>query len=212
MILGWLAVQICGCTRRVERFIWLVRTLGVEPSGFQGISSCSSIHTVLKAKRTSLNHWNVSGRSLTDRIAVLNTRGPGPIKNRLTWLQTRNFEGISQDGTFNLHGFDVRVDSKDKDLLHLLLVNDRPFMDVGKGGPFNRTHTESNSTIEYFTTILGSKMMIHKQTFANENIVTPRHVSWVDEHLFMFTNAHNSRSTSVSYELANTLYTLIIHP
>ncbi|RAL61233.1 hypothetical protein DID88_010312 [Monilinia fructigena] len=147
----------------------------------------------------SLNHLNASGRSLSDRIAVLDTRGLGPIKNRLTWLQTQNFEGNANDGTLNLHGFDIRVDSKNKKNLHIILVNDRPFEDTRRAGPFNRTQTESNSTIEYFTTTLGSNIMSHKQTFTNNNIETPSHVTWVDEGLFMFTNAHRSKSGSRRY-------------
>ncbi|CAD6446430.1 a2e50a8b-2e38-4eac-8cdc-076ed41a2a1f [Sclerotinia trifoliorum] len=147
----------------------------------------------------SLNHLNASGRSFSDRIAVLDTRGSGTIKSRLTWLQTQNFEGIANDGTLNLHGFDIRVDAKDKKKLHVVLVNDRPFEDTGKASPFNKSQTGSNSTIEYFTTTLGGKTMTHKQTFANTNVETPRHVAWIDEHLFMFTNSHSPRSSSRGY-------------
>lgn len=146
-----------------------------------------------------MNHLNASGRSLSDQIVILDTRGAGPIKNRLTWLQTQNFEGINNDGRINLHGFDIRVDSKNDKQLHIVLVNDRPFEDTGKAGPFNRSQTDSNSTIEYFTTTLGSKTMTHKQTFTNIDIETPRHVAWVDEHLFMFTNAHSSKGNSVGH-------------
>ncbi|KAF7852880.1 uncharacterized protein EAF02_012110 [Botrytis sinoallii] len=147
----------------------------------------------------SLNHLNASGRSLSDRIGVLDTRGAGPIKSRLTWLQTQNFEGMNNDGRLNLHGFDIRVDSKNDKKLHIVLVNDRPFEDTGKAGPFNQTQTDSNSTIEYFITTLGSKTMTHKQTFTNIDIERSRHVAWVDEHLFMFTNAHSSKGSSRGY-------------
>ncbi|KAI9651321.1 hypothetical protein NHQ30_001360 [Ciborinia camelliae] len=147
----------------------------------------------------SLNRLNASGRSLSDRIAVLDIRGSGPIKERLTWLHTQNFEGISNDGTLNLHGFDIRVDSKNMKELHIILVNDRPVEDSRKSGSLKQPQTESNSTIEYFTTTLGSETMIHKQTFVNTNIESPRHVAWVDEHLFMFTNAHSSRSSARGY-------------
>lgn len=136
---------------------------------------------------------------MSDRIAVLDTRGAGPIKSRLTWLQTQNFEGINNDGRLNLHGFDIRMDSKDNKQLHIVLVNDRPSEDTGKAGSFDQTQTDPNSTIEYFITKLGSKTMSHKQTFTNIDIETPRHVAWVDEHLFMFTNAHSSKGSSVGH-------------
>ncbi|ESZ93489.1 hypothetical protein SBOR_6138 [Sclerotinia borealis F-4128] len=147
----------------------------------------------------SLDSLNISDRSLSDRIAVLDTRGSGPIKDRLIWLQTQDSKGINHDGILNLHGFDVRVDSKNKKKLHIILVDDHSFGDTEKAGSFNRTQTKSNSAIEYFTTILGSKTMTHEQTFANNNIETPRHVVWIDEHLFMFTNTPHSISSSPTY-------------
>ncbi|QSZ32580.1 hypothetical protein DSL72_002158 [Monilinia vaccinii-corymbosi] len=144
----------------------------------------------------SLNLLNASGRSSSDRIGVLDTRGSGPIKNRLTWLQVETPQGGNYDGTFNIHGFSIMVDRSNKKRLHIALINDRPYKDTGEVWP---PQIEWSTTIEYFATTLGSNIMTHKKTLDQPKIITPRRVLWLGEHLLVFTNAHRSKSRTGGY-------------
>ena len=116
----------------------------------------------------------------------------------MKWLTPQNFPGINGDGTFNPHGFDIRVDSKSKEKLHIILVNHRPSYNKTTGELLDQTKVGANSTIEHFETILGSDEMVHKQTFTHSNVRTPSHVVWVNENLFIFTNSHDRKIRSVS--------------
>jgi arylesterase/paraoxonase len=74
--------------------------------------------------KNRVDFLNASARSLTDRIAVLNTRAQGRLASRIQWLSIENFSGINGDGTLNLHGFDIRGD-RNTDVLRIILVNRR---------------------------------------------------------------------------------------
>lgn len=139
--------------------------------------------------------FNVSGRSLRDRIAILDTRGPGRLASRIKWITAQNFPGINGDGTFNLHGFDVRADSH-TDTLRILLINHRPPFDSVTGELLDASKVGANSTIEQFQTSAGSDTMRHIRTYAHEVIETPNRVQWVNDHAFVFSNDH-SRKTGI---------------
>lgn len=124
---------------------------------------------------------------MNDRIAVLDTRGEGPLSTRLQWLSVENFSGVQGDGTLNLHGLDIRAD-KHTDTLRILLVNHRPSIDPVTGELLDATIVGANSTIEEFQSKAGSSSMRHIRTYANDVIKTPNRVAWVNDHAFVFTN------------------------
>jgi len=140
---------------------------------------------------------NASGRSLVDRIAVLDTRGSGRLASRIKWLTVENFSGINGDGTFNLHGFDVRAD-RHTNTLRMLLINHRPSLDPVTGEFLDASKVGANSTIELFQTVAGSDTMHHIRTYAHEVIMTPNRVQWVNDEGFVFTNDHSSKTGIVS--------------
>ena len=140
----------------------------------------------------SVGHLNATGRGLTDRIAVLDTRGPGRLASRIKWLSIENFSGIKGDGTLNLHGFDIRAD-KHTDILRILLINHRPPFDPVTGAPLDASKVGANSTIEQFQTKAGTDKMRHVRTFVNEHIQTPNRVAWMSEDTFVFTNSHSAK-------------------
>ncbi|CZS93626.1 related to serum paraoxonase/arylesterase [Rhynchosporium agropyri] len=135
----------------------------------------------------AVGHLNATGRGLTDRMAVLDTRGPGSLASRLKWLSTENFSGINGDGTLNLHGFDIRADEQ-TGILHVLLINHRPPFDPMTGKPLDASKIGANSTFEQFQTKPGTNTMRHVRTYANDVIKTPNRVAWVTEDTFVFTN------------------------
>ncbi|KAJ8064737.1 hypothetical protein OCU04_007055 [Sclerotinia nivalis] len=144
-------------------------------------------------------HWlpaadrlNASGRGLTDKIAILDTRGNGSLESRLQWMKTENFSGNNGDGTFDLHGFDIRPDAK-TDTLRILLVNHRIPIDPTTGASLDAVSLGANSTIELFHSKIGSGSMRHVRTYADPAIQTPNQVAWVDDDAFVFTNDHSAK-------------------
>lgn len=142
--------------------------------------------------RRRVGFLNTTARGLTDRIAVLDTRGPGRLASRIKWLSVENFEGIKGDATLNLHGFDIRVD-ENTDALHILLINHRPPMNPENGEPLDARIVGANSTVEHFQTEVGSDNMRHVRTYADHLIQTPNRVAWVTDHSFVFTNDHSAK-------------------
>lgn len=140
----------------------------------------------------SVDFLNASGRGLTDRIAVLDTRGAGHIRDRIQWLSLDNFSGNNGDGTLNLHGFDIRAD-KNTDTLRMLVVNHRPPIDPVTGEALDATKVGANSTIEQFITKAGSGSMKHVRTTLDPLIQTPNNVAWVSDHAFVATNDHTAK-------------------
>ena len=140
---------------------------------------------------------NASGRGLTDRIAVLDTRGQGRLASRIKWLSVENFSGIKGDGTMNLHGFDIRTD-EESDTLHIVLINHRPPIDPEKGQLLDAAIVGANSTIEHFQTRAGGDTMRHVRTYADPLIQTPNRVAWVTCDSFVFTNDHSGKVGFVS--------------
>lgn len=131
---------------------------------------------------------------------MLDTRGSGPLASRLKWLTIENFSGNNGDGTFNLHGMDVRAD-KNTDTLRILLVNHRPPIDPITGKPLDASVHGANSTIEQLQTKAGSTKMRYVRTYANDLIKTPNQVAWVSDHAFVFTNDHSEKLGIVSHRI-----------
>ncbi|KAG9228325.1 hypothetical protein BJ875DRAFT_250164 [Amylocarpus encephaloides] len=140
----------------------------------------------------AIGHLNASGRGLKDRIAVLDTRGPGRLAARIQWLSIENFSGINGDATLNLQGFDIRAD-KHTNTLRILLINHRPPISETTGELLDASKLGANSTIELFQTTVGGSSMRHVRTYSNEVIQTPNRVAWINEHSFVFTNDHSSK-------------------
>lgn len=145
----------------------------------------------------SVDRLNSSARSLTDRVAVLDTRAPGPLASRLKWLSVEGFSGNKGDGTLNLHGFDIKTD-KNTDTLRILLINHRPPFDSVTGEPLDAHQVGANSTIEQFQTVVGSESMRHVRTYSNDVISTPNSIHWVNDHAFIIANDHSGKVGLVS--------------
>lgn len=161
------------------------------------VSTMFYLEVEIKADINRVNHLNASGRSLVDRIAVLDTRGPGLLASRIKWLTIENFSGINGDGTLNLHGFDVRAD-RHTGTLRIVLINHRPPIEPVTGKLLDATKIGANSTMEIFQTSVGSDSMRHIRTIADPLIVAPNRVQWVSDDAFMYSNDHNTKVGLVS--------------
>lgn len=162
---------------------------------------------IFHSNASSVDFLNATGRGLLDRIVVIDTRGSGRLEDRVKWLSAENFPGINGDGTLNLHGFDVRVDPN-TDTLRLLLINHRPPIDPVTGEALDAKIVGANSTIELFQTKAGSETMRHVRTYADELIMTPNRVAWVNDHAFVFTNDHSAKVGFVSTKFSSETFEL----
>ncbi|TGO39589.1 hypothetical protein BHYA_0051g00300 [Botrytis hyacinthi] len=153
--------------------------------------ACSDLQSRLQWLPAA-DRLNISGRGVADRIGILDTRGEGSLESRLQWMTTENFSGNNGDGTFNLHGFDIRPDPK-TGTLRILLINHRPPFDPLTGTTLDAVTLGANSTIELFHTQVGSVSMKHIKTYADPAIQTPNQVAWVNDDDFVFTNDHSQK-------------------
>jgi arylesterase / paraoxonase len=186
----------------LDFYTWPVLIPKVERSGFRRLLIPPfARYPVTDTNR--VDHLNASARGLTDRIAVLDTRGPGRLASRIKWLSVENFSGVNGDGTLNLHGFDIRGD-RNTDVLRIILINHRPPIDPVTGEALDATIVGANSTIEQFQTTVGGDTMRHLRTYIDPLIQTPNRVAWVTEHSFVFTNDHSNKVGFVS-SLSNIL-------
>jgi len=129
-------------------------------------------------------------RSLRDRLAVLDTRAKGPLSERLKWITPSDLKGSPP---LSLQGFDIKEDSENEGLLHIVLVNHRPSIDASSGNLLDNEEVGANSTLEYFTTKVGESSMAYQKTFSHSTITTPNRVAWLNDFKFAFTNDHSSK-------------------
>ncbi len=140
-------------------------------------------------------------RGKNDRLAVLDTRGSGPLSSRLKWIKPEGFSGINGDGTLNLHGLDI-WESAHSPMLRILLVNHRPPINPATGEVLDAFKVGANSTIEQFLTKVGTDTMRHIKTFADPLISTPNRPAWVTDHSFLVTNDNGPYKTGLRRALS----------
>lgn len=169
-----------ACSDTASRIQWLPASVFYYP-GY-----CSSTDT------HSIDRLNASGRGLTDRLAILDTRGAGRLASRIKWITPENFSGINGDSTLNLHGLDIRAE-KDTDMLRILLVNHRPPVDPITGEYLDASLIGANSTIEQFLTKAGTTTMRHIKSHSHPLIQTPNRVAWVTDSSFVISNDHSAK-------------------
>jgi arylesterase / paraoxonase len=170
-----------ACSNTNSRQEWIpALVFHISTSEFQQLTKCS------------LDHLNAYGRERKDRVAVVDTRKPGPLSSRIQWLTVENFPGINGDSSLDLHGLDIRPDEH-TDTLRILLVNHRPPINPVTGELLDATSIGANSTIEQFQTKAGSSTMRYVRTYAHKAIQTPNRVAWVNDHAFVFTNDHSGK-------------------
>ncbi|RDW62531.1 hypothetical protein BP5796_10833 [Coleophoma crateriformis] len=164
-----------------------------EPSGLLYLACSDSQHR--PSWVPSLVQFNVSGRPMSDHVAVLDTRSDKPLKSRLQWLRVENFSGNNGDGTLNLHGIDIREDTT-SGRLQLLAINHRPPLDPTTGAALDPNSIGANSTIELFEIEMdsGKPTMKHIKTYADKIIDTPNRVAWVGEDAFVFSNDASAKT------------------
>lgn len=127
--------------------------------------------------------------STTDYVAVYD-----PDTSKITRL---NVVGFTSERGLSLHGMDVVPSSSDPKKLFVYLVNHRaPLTGVSE-------KVGADSSVEIFSTVLGSSTMTHVKTVEDPAIITPNDiVGYPDGKSFYFTNDHGAKTGIVCESLA----------
>lgn len=140
--------------------------------------------------------FNVSARSQTDHIAVLNIDQPG--SDGLYGLHKLKVGGYL--GDLDLHGFDVR---RIEGRLRFWLINHRPPVHPTTGEFLDAWVVGANSTIEIFDLDDASETLEHVKTIANDAIISPNNLAVDKDGLgIVITNDRNAKvGTFVELEM-----------
>jgi hypothetical protein len=131
--------------------------------------------------------FNVSARSRTDHISVLNIDEPGP--DGLYGLHQLKIDYL---GDLDLHGFDV---SRVGDRQRFWLINHRPPVDPATGEPLDPRKVGANSTVEIFNLDAPSNTLVHVKTIASEAIISPNNIAVDNDGVgFLVTNDHEEKA------------------
>lgn len=153
-----------------------------------------------------VDHYNLSQRSQTDAIVVLDIDQPGvtaataPIT--VQRLETPDYSGTAGDGLLDVNGF-AGVEMDDG-AVRLFVVNTRPSIDPSTGKyATDQASIGANATIEVFESrkngVGSSHALNHLFTIASPNISTPNRVAVLGSEGFYITNDHGkAKSGGVS--------------
>jgi hypothetical protein len=131
--------------------------------------------------------FNVSARSRTDHISVLNIDEPGP--DGLYGLHQLKFD---YPGDLDLHGFDIK---RIGDQQRFWLINHRPPVDPATGEPLNPRKVGANSTIEIFDLEASSSTLVHVKTISSEAIISPNNLAVANDGVgILVTNDHDEKA------------------
>ncbi|SJX61275.1 uncharacterized protein SRS1_10270 [Sporisorium reilianum f. sp. reilianum] len=138
----------------------------------------------------AIDNLDVTGRPNNDHLAIVDTRGSGPIAGRITRIKPVTFAD-----TLNVHGISVwEVPAQSAELkptLRIFLNNHRPPIDPVTKTVQDAAKVGANSTFELFETTLGEARMRHIRTYVGDAIRTPNRPAAVGPDSFVFTNDHS---------------------
>ncbi|KAF7525450.1 hypothetical protein G7054_g11091 [Neopestalotiopsis clavispora] len=206
--------------------IYVPQALSRAPEGLRGYVALGSYEaTVSSMLRTSeqivvgteiclscgsQGHFNMSGRSLSDAIVVIDVDDLPTDSHvvNLRVLSTPGFRGTNGDGLLNVVGFGATDDDKDGSI-RLWIVNDRPSLDIAKGEFLDQARFGANATIELFRAGPNANQMKHLKTFSHEQIATPNRIAPVGGRTdaFYFTNDHGTSKVGWQHQLSPLLGT-----
>ncbi|KAJ5267271.1 calcium-dependent phosphotriesterase [Penicillium angulare] len=175
------------CTRISHSLLEGCEDLWLDEQDRKLYAACNNLNS-RKGWSPGGSLYNISARSRTDHIAVIDVDQPG--SNGLYGLCHLNIGGYQDD--LDLHGFDVRkVDGR----LRFWLINHRPPVDHVTGEFLEALVVGANSTVEIFDLDETSNTLGHFKTVASEAILTPNGLAVEEDGLgFVVTNDHNTKT------------------
>ncbi|KAJ5134981.1 hypothetical protein N7526_006346 [Penicillium atrosanguineum] len=175
-----------SCNRLRHPLIEGCEDIWLDSEGRKLYATCTSLDTRM-AWCPGGNKYNISARSRTDHIAVLDIDQPG--SNGLYGLRQLKIGGYQDD--LDLVGFDVR---RIKGQLRFWLVNHRPPIDQATGEFLDASVVGANSTVEIFDLNDNTETLEYVKTIASDAILTPNNLAVEEDGLaFVVTNDHNKK-------------------
>ncbi|KAJ5976491.1 calcium-dependent phosphotriesterase [Penicillium waksmanii] len=175
------------CTRVRHSLLEGCEDLWLDEQDRKLYAACNSLES-RKGWSPGGNLYNISARSRTDHIAVIDVDQPG--SDGLYGLRQLKIGGYQDD--LDLHGFDVR---KIEGRLRFWLINHRPPVDHVTGEFLDALVVGANSTVKMFDLDETSGTLEHVKTVASEAIFTPNGVAVEEDGLgFVITNDHNTKT------------------
>lgn len=130
----------------------------------------------------AVSHLNAAEASFDDYVATYDA-----LSQQITRLELKNF---TNNRGLSVHGMDVVASSRDPKTLFVYVVNHRR--------PLSGQDPQSvgaDSSIEIFTTSVGSSTLTHLYTVESPVILTPNDiVGSADADSFFFTNDHGRKT------------------
>ncbi|KAJ5952122.1 uncharacterized protein N7479_010535 [Penicillium vulpinum] len=175
------------CTRLEHPLLEACEDMWLDDQGRKLYAACSTIDS-RQGWNPSGSKFNISARSRTDHIAVLDIDRPGP--DGMYGLHKLNLGGFL--GDLDLHGFNARsIEGR----LRFWLINHRPPVHPTTRELLDSPSLGANSTIEIFDLDDASETLEYVKTIASEAIISPNDLAVDDDGLgFVITN---DRSTKV---------------
>lgn len=132
---------------------------------------------------------SAAGRSRTDAIVVMDLERPvgGGYEFRELPIQDSLRSGFDEQ-PLSLVGLTGR-DNPDG-TIELLMVNNKPSINMATGELLDNTQIGANTTIEHFLTAPDIGVLIHHATYAHDRIATPNNIAWDGAESFYLTNDH----------------------
>ncbi|KAK3704344.1 hypothetical protein LTR37_013897 [Vermiconidia calcicola] len=157
----------------------------------------------------SRKHWlpnaarfNVSGRSLNDKMIALDIDKPVNTGFEYRVLETPGFPGVNGDSGLHLVGM-TGVDGQNH--IDLYVVNAKPSVNITTGTYLTqKEHKEigGNSTIELFRVNPEAEEVEFVKTFADPHILTPNNIAPTGKGSFYFTNDHGPHKAGTWHALS----------
>ncbi|CAG7935033.1 unnamed protein product [Penicillium nalgiovense] len=174
------------CTRLQHPLLEGCEDMWLDDQGRKLYAVCNSVES-RQGWCPGGGKYNISARSRTDHIAVLDIDEPGP--DGLYGLHQLKVGGYDDD--LDLIAFDVRrIDGR----LRFWLINHRPPVDPTTGEFLDAFAVGANSTIEIFDLDDASETLEYVKTIVSESIISPNSLAVDNDGLgFVITNDHNAK-------------------
>ncbi|KAJ5312542.1 hypothetical protein N7508_003372 [Penicillium antarcticum] len=175
------------CTRVQHSLLEGCEDLWLDEQDRKLYAACNSLDS-RKGWSPGGDRYNISARSRTDHIAVIDVDQPG--SDGLYGLRQLKIGGYHED--LDLHGFDVRnIDGR----LRFWLINHRPPVDPVTGKFLDAPAVGANSTVEIFDLDPTLETLEHVKTVISDAIITPNGVAVEEDGLgFVITNDHDTKT------------------
>ncbi|KAJ5938743.1 hypothetical protein N7466_001877 [Penicillium verhagenii] len=176
------------CTRQYDPLLQGCEDMWLDHNDRKLYAACSTIES-RQGWTPGGNKYDLSARSLSDHIAVLDIDNVDP-ESGLSVPRQLKIGGY--EGALDLHGFDVRHIGS---TVRFWLINHKPAVDAATGQPLDAWTHGANSTVEIFDLNKITDTLEHVRTVYSDAIISPNNLAVdADGVGFVITNDHKGKT------------------